>query len=194
MFPTKTCPPYPYYTIYTSPSPSLFPSTPPFILPLPIYGHLVLNCTPCHALISSFNTPLTSLCCFNTLNPRNFSEQTSIPNMLPQPPLISWTCSVCGSSAAASLLKILSSASERSEGGMGVLEDSEAIVPSGVEVVEEEAAGEERCWGVEERVRRAGWEIRTRGMVRGGVLVHRYRDCRVDADAICRMVERIAGR
>lgn len=73
------------------------------ILPLPRFlqhsfhqGALVLSCTPCHPLISSPSTSLTNLCCFNILSPLNRSLTTSIPYILPQPPLISCTSSFVG--------------------------------------------------------------------------------------------------
>lgn len=83
-------------------------------------GTLVLNCTPCHPLISSPNTLLTSLCCFNIFNPLNFSLTTSIPYILPHPPLISCTCSFVGLSSLFNKFHIFFSASSRCSGASSI--------------------------------------------------------------------------
>lgn len=57
-------------------------------------GAFVFNCTPCHPLISSFSTALTSLCCLMTDKPLNFELTISRAYILPQPPLTSWTCTI----------------------------------------------------------------------------------------------------
>jgi hypothetical protein len=55
-------------------------------------GIFVLNCKPCHFLISSPKISFTIRCCLIIDSPRNFSEVTLIAYMLPHPPETSCTC------------------------------------------------------------------------------------------------------